>query len=427
MLIGVIADDFTGAGDIANTLAKGLPATGGLRVTQYLGVPDEPADSQVEAAVISLKTRTVSAEKAVQDSLAALDWLRAQECRQIVFKYCSTFDSTAEGNIGPVAEALAHALGVSGVIACPASPALGRTVHQGHLFVGEHLLSKSGMQHHPLTPMTDPDLRRWLGMQCKTPVGLVPACIVRKGADAVRKALKQAGARGETLVIADAATEDDLLTLGKAAADAIMITGGSGIALGLPENFIVRGEAYGSIPVTGAYSGPGVILAGSCSGATRGQIEHHAERHPTFAVTADAAMSGRVSATDLLDFFVTHRDKTPLVYSSGTPAEVADAQCRYGRDTVSGRLESLFADAARQAADAGFTRLIVAGGETSSAVARSLGTGPLQIGAEIDPGVPILLGTLRPIALALKSGNFGTPDFFEKAMAALAGSQGAAA
>lgn len=196
MLVGVIADDFTGAGDIAITLAKGLPGQGGLVVAQYMGIPDTPASPDVEAGVVSLKTRSVPAKIAVEQSLHALAWLQTQGCRQFVFKYCSTFDSTPEGNIGPVAEALAHALGVKGVVACPAFPTVGRTVHQGHLFVNDRLLNESGMEHHPLTPMTDANIRRWLSHQSQDPVGLVAASVVRAGSEAVRKAL-EAAAEGE--------------------------------------------------------------------------------------------------------------------------------------------------------------------------------------------------------------------------------------
>ncbi|MFD1881621.1 3-oxo-tetronate kinase [Paracoccus pacificus] len=422
MLLGVIADDFTGAGDIANTLAKGSPGgDGGLKVMQYMGVPSGSADPEIEAGVISLKTRTIPAAEAVTTSLAALSWLLAQGCRQIIFKYCSTFDSTPEGNIGPVAEALADVLNVRGVIACPAFPTMGRTVHQGHLFVGDRLLSESGMRNHPLTPMTDPDLRRWLGRQSRDPVGLVATGTVRKGPDAVRAALNAAAERGETLVIADAATDDDLITLGQAAADARLITGGSGIAIGLAANFIARGLASGSAPGTGAVSGPGVVLAGSCSGATLGQVERHAADHPSMAVSPEDVMSGSVGVDDIMAFFRANAGNAPLVYSSGSPEEVTAAQNRFGREKLSNRLESLFADAARAAADAGFSRIVVAGGETSGAVALRLGAGPLRIGAEIDTGVPILYGTERPVALALKSGNFGGPDFFVKALKALAG------
>jgi uncharacterized protein YgbK (DUF1537 family) len=422
MLLGVIADDFTGASDIANTLAKGLPGQGGLVVSQYMGVPESDAAPEIEAGVISLKTRSIPAAEAVAQSLEALAWLQAQGCKQFVFKYCSTFDSTPEGNIGPVGEALANALGVKGVIACPAFPAAGRTVYQGHLFVHDRLLSESGMQHHPLTPMTDPDLRRWLRLQTKTEIGLVPTAVVRKGADAVRDALAACAERGETLVIADAVTDDDLVVLGKASAEAVLITGGSGIALGLPANFIAEGRAKGRTEEFVGVSGPDAILAGSCSGATRGQVELHARNHPVLAINVDNVMAGTTGPDDLLAFFKENQGKAPLAYSSGTPADVAAAQAKYGREAVAERLDRLFAETAQKLIDGGVRRLVVAGGETSGAVAQALDLGDLLIGPEIDPGVPILISQRREIALALKSGNFGRPTFFADALSALEGS-----
>ncbi len=425
MLIGVIADDFTGASDIANTLTKGLPGQGGLATAQYMGIPGHAADPAIDAGVVALKSRSIPVAEAVAQSLAALDWLLAQGCRQIVFKYCSTFDSTPEGNIGPVGEALARALGVKGVIACPAFPQMGRSLHQGHLFVHDRLLNQSGMENHPLTPMSDPDLRRWLARQSATPVGLVAAPVVRAGAAAVTGALAACADRGETLVICDAAVDADLVTLGQAAAGHRLLTGGSGIALGLPANLIAAGLAR---PVTSHFSGisgRAAILAGSCSGATRGQIALHARDNPVLAIAVDDLMAGRIGTADLLDFLGRHGNSLPLVYSSATPAEVADAQERHGREAVADALDRLFAETAVALVDQGVTRLVVAGGETSGAVASALDLGDLRIGPEIDPGVPALISPRRGIALALKSGNFGRETFFTHAAGFLAGESGA--
>ena len=421
MLLGVIADDFTGASDIANTLAKGVPGQGGLMTSQYMGIPDGPAAPEVEAAVISLKTRSVPVEEAVRQSLAALEWLQAQGCRQFVFKYCSTFDSTAEGNIGPVGEAVANALGVKGVVACPAFPSAGRTVYQGHLFVHDMLLNESGMQHHPLTPMTDANIRRWLSLQTNTAVGLVPLNVVRAGPDAIRAALQASAQKSETLTIVDATCDDDLVAIGRACADAVLVTGGSGVALGLPANFIAKGLAKGRNWAFPGMPGPDAILAGSCSGVTRSQIEIHARRHPVVAIAVDEVMAGKIRPENLLPFFRDNRGKAPLAYSSGTPAEVAAAQERYGREAVAERLDALFAGIAQRLVDDGVRRLVVAGGETSGAVAQALDLGDLVIGPEIDPGVPVLVSRRREIALALKSGNFGRPTFFADAMAVLEG------
>ena len=426
MLIGVIADDFTGASDIANTLAKGLPGQGGLVTAQYLGVPGAGAAREVEAGVVSLKSRSIPAEEAVAASLEALCWLQAQGCRQFVFKYCSTFDSTPEGNIGPVAEALADALGVKGVVACPAFPAMGRTVYQGHLFVGDVLLSESGMEHHPLTPMTDADLRRWLRRQTRSGVGRVPAAVVRDGAAAIDAALRACADRGETLAVVDAVTDEDLVSIGRACAHAPLLTGGSGIAIGLAANVIADGLATGGGGRFDGVDGPEAILAGSCSGMTRSQVEAHRRKHPALAVAVEDVMNGGTSPGDLVAFVEAHRGEAPLVYSSAAPAEVAAAQARYGRAAVSDRLEGLFAETVRRLVDGGVSRVVVAGGETSGAVAQALDLDGLTIGPEISPGVPVLVSDERGVALALKSGNFGGEDFFEEALDALAGGRGRA-
>lgn len=421
MLIGVIADDFTGASDIANTLTKGLPGEGGLLTAQYMGVPAHDADADIEAGVIALKSRSIDAKEAVAQSLSALDWLLAQGCRQIVFKYCSTFDSTPDGNIGPVAEALAKRLGVKGVVVCPAFPGAGRTIYQGHLFVRDRLLSESGMEKHPLTPMTDPDIRRWLSRQTRAPVGLVTIETVGEGPQALRAALMQASERGQTLVVTDAISNADLKTLGVACADAPLITGGSGVALALPANFIRRGEARGTQNGFTGIEGAEAILAGSCSGATRRQIEVHALKHPTLAIDVNEVMSGAFESEGILSFFEDNRGRAPLVYSSGDPETVTAAQQKYGREVVAERLDALFGDMARALVAGGVRRLVVAGGETSGAVVQALGLGALRVGPEIDPGVPILTNAEGTIALALKSGNFGSEVFLAKALDAMAG------
>ncbi len=416
MLLGVIADDFTGASDIGNTLAKG-----GLATAQFLGVPQVDAPPEIAAGVIALKSRSIPAPDAVAQSLAALGWLRAQGCQQIIFKYCSTFDSTLEGNIGPVGEALADALGVTGVIACPAFPTVGRTVYRGHLFVHDRLLNESGLENHPINPMTDADLRRWLARQTRGPVGLANADIVRSGPDALRMALENAS---ETLVIVDSVSDDDLLTIGKAVADAPLLTGGSGIALGLPRNFFDAGLAMPTPVSAPRINGPEVILAGSCSGATRDQIEHHAVNHPVLPIDVNAVMDGSFTANDITAWTLARTGQAPLVYSSGSPEQVRALQDRHGRERVSETLDTIFGEAAKRLVNGGIRRIVVAGGETSGAVVSALDTGALTLGAEIDPGVPALVSAGRdPIALALKSGNFGAPDFFAKALNVLGGSQ----
>ncbi|WP_417725995.1 3-oxo-tetronate kinase [Roseovarius sp.] len=408
MLLGCIGDDFTGSSDLANTLTKA-----GMRSVQYVGVPDTSAAATVEAGVVALKSRSIPVQDAVAQSLAALAWLQAQGCRQFLFKYCSTFDSTPEGNIGPVAEALADALGARQVIVCPAFPGAGRTVYQGHLFVNDRLLSESGMQHHPLTPMSDPDIRRWLAVQSRGSVGHIGAQIVRQGAQAITEALTAQDVCGHRLIVTDAVSEDDLMALGRAAADLPLVTGGSGIAMGLPENFRARGELSVQEKVWRGQMGPAVVLSGSCSEATRGQVARHAACNPAREISADAVMAGTVSAGDLAEWALA-QEGIPMIYSSADPARVAQDQARFGAAAVAAAIEAFFAGVAQALVARGVTRLISAGGETSGAVVSGLSLGQLEIGPEIAPGVPVMRAN-DALVLALKSGNFGGPDFFAEA------------
>ncbi|WP_299611069.1 3-oxo-tetronate kinase [uncultured Tateyamaria sp.] len=404
MKLGCIGDDFTGSSDLANTLAKE-----GMRVTQYTGIPDGDADPSVEAGVVALKSRSIDPGDAVAKSLEALDWLRAQGCTQFFFKYCSTFDSTPEGNIGPVADALAEALDAHQVIVCPAFPGTGRSVYQGHLFVNDVLLSESGMQNHPLTPMTDPDLRRWLALQTRYAVGHVGSGAVFAGAAAIRQALATEQEAGKRHIVVDAIRDEDLRAIGAAAKELPLITGGSGVALGLPVNF---GCVAGDVPWTGQ-SGKAVALSGSCSIATRAQVAYHAARHPAREVAAADVIEGRLTAAEATAWALS-QDGVPLVYSSADPDVVREVQAQFGREQSAGALEGFFADVARAVRAGGATRIITAGGETSGAVVEGLGLDTLEIGPEIDPGVPALRAG-PDLVVALKSGNFGAEDFFEKA------------
>jgi uncharacterized protein YgbK (DUF1537 family) len=374
--------------------------------------------------VVALKTRSIPADEAVRQSLAALAWLRAQGCRQVVFKICSTFDSTPRGNIGPVGEALAAALGAQGVPVCPAFPATGRRVFQGHLFVGDRLLNESGMEAHPLNPMTDADLRRWLARQSTAPVGFVGVETLAAGPEAVRAALEREAGSGRTLAIVDATTDADLATIGAACRDAPLLVGGSGIALGLPANLERSGALAPAAPFPVDRAGPAAILAGSCSRATLGQVEAHGRDHPVFRISPADLIAGRTGPADALRFAERHREDLPLIVSSQPAEAVAAGQRDLGREAVAAAVEGFFADLARRLVAAGWTRLVVAGGETSGAVVSALGIAALRIGPEIDPGVPALETVGQdapPLGLALKSGNFGGPDFFARAAAALAG------
>jgi 3-dehydrotetronate 4-kinase len=414
MLLGCIGDDFTGSSDLANTLAKG-----GMRTVQYTGVPDGPADPGVEAGVVALKSRSIDPAEAVAQSLAALEWLRAQGCRQFFFKYCSTFDSTAEGNIGPVADALAEALDAHQVIICPAFPGTGRSIYQGHLFVQDRLLNESGMQNHPLTPMVDADIRRWLAPQTRHTVGHVAAGAVLAGAEVIRVALAEQQARGHRLIVVDALRDEDLRQIGTAAADLPLITGGSGVALGLPANFAKAGLLAGNGSGWQGQAGKGAVLSGSCSVATRAQVARHADQNPSREIIAADVIEGRLTAAEIADWLIA-AEGLPLAYSSADPAVVKAVQAQFGREVSANALEAFFAEVARLLVAGGVTRLITAGGETSGAVVEGLGLSTLEIGPEIDPGVPALRA--RPdLVVALKSGNFGGPEFFAKAADLLAG------
>lgn len=390
-----------------------------MHTVQYSGVPRHPADSSVEAGIVALKSRTIAAADAVAQSLAALDWLRAQGAKRFLFKYCSTFDSTPKGNIGPVADALADALGAERVIICPAYPSLRRSIYQGHLFVGDKLLNESGMEKHPLTPMSDPDLRRWLARQSRSTVGHVGAATVGLGRDAIRRALSETNAR---FIVTDVIRDEDLVEIAAAAFDQPLLTGGSGIALGLPALFRERGVLSSRRPRWTGVAGRAAILSGSCSIATRGQVAHHLAAHQGLEVTADAVMTGEMTPEIAAGFIRDSRDELPLVYSSANPDVVAAAQKKYGRDALAFRMESLMAETARRLVADGIGRIVVAGGETSGAVVEGLEVDTLEIGPEIDPGVPAIKANGGKLALALKSGNFGATDFFARAAAQLGAS-----
>lgn len=402
MKIGVIADDFTGASDIALTLAEG-----GMRTMQFVGVPDGDV-VDVDAGVVSLKSRTIAVDDAIAQSLAACDWLLSQGATQIIFKVCSTFDSTAKGNIGQVAEALADRLGETHVVTCPAFPENGRSVYQGHLFVNDGLLNECGMQDHPLTPMTDADLRRVLALQTTWDVTHVPMKVVGQGATAVADQIATLPA---SMVIVDAIADDDLRAIGAAVKDRKLLTGGSGIAIGLPANFGITPKA---VPWDGV-TGKGVVLSGSCSRATRGQVEVFTKTHPAKELSAADVMDRAGRIDDIVDW-VLAQDVPPLVYSSGDPDVVRAAQDTYGTDVIAGAIEAMFADLAARLAAAGVTRMVVAGGETSGAAVSGLNARNLRVGPRLAAGVPVLAVDDRGLAVALKSGNFGGPDFFAEAL-----------
>jgi uncharacterized protein YgbK (DUF1537 family) len=421
MILGAIADDLTGATDLALTLSRQ-----GMRTVQVVGVPAADADyGDAEAVVVALKSRSIAAPAAVSLSVAAAERLLAAGARQLVFKYCSTFDSTDAGNIGPVTAALLDLLGEPLTLACPAFPTNKRTVYRGHLFVGDLLLSDSPMRDHPLTPMRDANLVRVLQAQTELAVGLVGLDDVRRGRGAIEAAFERAKAGGKRIVVVDATEDDDLRAIGSAARAFRLVTGASGIGLGLPENFRAAGlieRHAGPVRLSPSVGRP-VILAGSCSEATRRQVAVArkaglaAMRIDPLAIAAgDCTVEGVVAFVEGVD-----PGGPALVYASAEPDAVATAQQALGRERAGALVEDFFAETARRLFDRGFSRFIVAGGETAGAVVAALRVDALRIGPEIDPGVPwtLSVGNDRPVALALKSGNFGADDFFLKAWDAL--------
>jgi uncharacterized protein YgbK (DUF1537 family) len=409
LLLGCIADDFTGATDLANTLVKGS-----MTAVQVIGVPTGPLP-EADAIIIALKSRTAPVGEAVAQSLAACEALLAAGAKQIFWKYCSTFDSTDQGNIGPVADALLKRLGSGFALACPAFPTNGRTIYLGHLFVGNALLNESGMENHPLTPMTDANLVRVLGRQTDGAVGLVPFNTVEQGAAATRQAMMRLAEQGRRYAIVDAVTDQHLLAIGEAAAQHALITGGSGVAMGLPENFRRAGllPARGNAASLPPMQGMAAVVAGSCSRATLGQIGLARDHVPVLeldalatALTAQALewVTGKLAA-----------DRPVVIAASAPPEKVAALQAKLGRDAAGALIETAMAAIAEGLVAQGVGRLVVAGGETSGAVVQRLGVTALRIGPEIDPGVPWTFAEPRGLHLALKSGNFGARDFFLKA------------
>ncbi|MCX7174284.1 MAG: four-carbon acid sugar kinase family protein [Proteobacteria bacterium] len=423
LLLGCIADDFTGGTDLAGMLVKA-----GMRTVQMIGVPKAPLPDDIDAVVIALKSRTIAPASAVAESLEALRWLRAEGCRQVYFKYCSTFDSTPRGNIGPVAEALMAALDSCFSIACPAFPANGRTIYKGHLFVGDVPLSESGMSRHPLTPMTDSNLVRVLQAQVKGKVGLVEQSTVAKGEAAIRERYAVLQNEGCNLAVVDAICDADLMDIGAACADLPLVTAGSGIALGLPQNFRRLG-LLGDNPIADALPATGglrAVVAGSCSVATQAQVAVMRAQHPSFKIEPLELARGGDLVSAALAWAALHIEAGPvLIYATDNAESIKDVQAQLGVEKASSLVEKALAAIAIGLVRLGVGKLIVAGGETSGAVVQALGINGLRIGPEIDPGVPWTTAITevpsdKPLALALKSGNFGTADFFLKAWGKLA-------
>jgi uncharacterized protein YgbK (DUF1537 family) len=419
-LIGCIADDFTGATDLSGLLRRS-----GMSVVQCFGIPNQgsasdPARARAlvsgyDAIVVALKTRSIPADAACEQSCDAARWLQSLGSRRFFFKYCSTFDSTDRGNIGPVAEALMELLGVRQTIFCPSFPENGRTVYHGHLFVGDRLLHESGMQHHPLNPMTDANLVRVLSAQSNSRVGLLSASDLADSPLAVRSRLDSL----PPLVIADATDDSQLGTIAHAVADHKLVTGGSAIAGQIADVLRARGEFDAMPNVDTTFpSGRAAVLSGSCSRATLEQIATFADSHPWLQLDVAAAAADHSVLERAKSWIGENFDRSPLLITTSTdPGTLQAVQAAVGRQRAAETAETLLSELAAYLVELGVRRLVVAGGETSGAVTQRLGFEAIRIGPEIAPGVPWTESLGEPrIALALKSGNFGSRDFFQDAI-----------
>jgi uncharacterized protein YgbK (DUF1537 family) len=417
--LGCIADDYTGASDLANTLTRA-----GLRTVQTIGVPADDLElPEVDAVVVSLKSRSIEASLAVSKSRAAETWLRGRGARHVLFKICSTFDSTDKGNIGPVMDALREDCGERIVLVTPAFPETGRTVYQGNLFVGAVPLNESPLKDHPLNPMHDSNLVRVLARQSRTRIGLVSLATVTKGAEAVRARLSELAAQGFGAAIIDAVFDPDLETIGRVALDHRLSVGASGIGLGLARALVAAAAGKSVSSSAAAMAGVGglaAVLAGSCSQATLGQIAAAEKIMPVLHLDSEQVVQGKDEARRALAWARERLQSGPLlIASSATPDRVAALQARHGRETTGHAIEETMADIAEALIAAGVRRLIVAGGETSGAVVDRLQIPGFLVGEEIAAGVPVLqaVGAKQgDMLLALKSGNFGGPGFFSDAL-----------
>jgi len=414
ILLGCIADDFTGATDLANNLVRS-----GMRTLQTIGIPEASNLAQVDAIVISLKTRTIPVDEAIEQALRALAWLQASGAQQIYFKYCSTFDSTASGNIGPVAEALMRALDTDFTIATPAFPENKRFVFQGHLFLGDQLLNESGMQNHPLTPMHDSNLVRVLQSQCQLPIGLIDHQCVNEGSQRIEAKFQDLRSNLVGIAIVDAISNRDLFEIGRACKSLPLVTGASGIAIGLPQNFSLSEASQAEL--LPAPTGLQAILSGSCSQASNLQVATFIKAGlPAYQINPLALTNNQDTIQHAIDWAIAHIQQGPvLIYSTTEPDAVKAIQNQLGIAEAGNLIENALAAIAQGLVAAGVRQLIVAGGEVSGACVQALGIKQLQIGTQIDPGVPWCYAHSeiienQGIHLALKSGNFGSPDFFLK-------------
>ena len=405
-MLGVIADDFTGASDIASFLVEN-----GLSAVQMNGVPSKPLADSVDAVVISLKSRSNPVDEAIAQSLSALDWLQQNGATQFYFKYCSTFDSTAQGNIGPVTDALLAQLGADFTVITPALPVNGRTIFNGYLFVGDVPLNESGMRNHPITPMKDASLIRLMDAQAQGKTGLVAYADVIQGPVRVKERFAQLKEQGYRYAVVDAVDNSQLAVLAEAVSELKLVTGGSGLGAYMAAR--LSGGKTGSnafVPTKGKT----VVLSGSCSVMTNKQVQIYQTQAPSCFLEVEEALNNPNYAQQLAQWVLENSQQAlaPMVYATVLPEKLQEIQRQFGGDNASHAIEQVFAQLAVKLKAAGFTNFITAGGETSSIVVQQLGFSGFHIGKQIAPGVPWLKAVEEPIYLALKSGNFGKEDFF---------------
>ncbi|MFD0966198.1 3-oxo-tetronate kinase [Seminibacterium arietis] len=408
-MLGIIADDFTGASDIASFLVEN-----GLRTIQMNGVPKSALNDEVDAIVISLKSRSNPVDEAIAHSLSALEWLKQNGCTQFYFKYCSTFDSTEKGNIGPVTDALMSALETDFTVVTPALPINGRTIFNGYLFVGDVLLSESGMRNHPIIPMKDANLVRLMDAQSQGKTGLVAYADVIQGAERVKARFAELKTQGYKYAVVDAVDNAQLTVLAEAVADFKLVTGGSGLGA------YMAAYRSGGQKGTNAFvpsKGKTVVLSGSCSVMTNSQVNAYKQQAPSYFLEAEKAINNPNYVEEIYQWVIENLDGdlAPIVYATVPPEKLKEIQTQFGSDKASHAIEGTFAKLAEKLQAAGVTNFITAGGETSSIVVQQLGFSGFHIGKQIAPGVPWLRAVEKPIFLALKSGNFGKEDFFSYA------------
>ncbi|ACL33362.1 four-carbon acid sugar kinase family protein [Glaesserella parasuis] len=406
-MLGVIADDFTGASDIASFLVEN-----GLKTIQMNGVPTSNLVEPVDAVVISLKSRSNPVNEAIEQSLDALKWLQNNGGKQFYFKYCSTFDSTEKGNIGPVTDALLDELGEDFTIICPALPINGRTIFNGYLFVGNVLLNESGMQNHPITPMKDANLVRLMDMQARGKTGLVSCAELFKGADYVKQRFIELKQQGYRYAVVDSVDNAQLAVLAESIESFKLVTGGSGLAAYMAERISGGKKGTDAFTPTKAKT---VILSGSCSVMTNKQVEYYQKHASSYFLEAEQAINNPEYVEQLYQWVISHLNQplAPMVYATVPPETLKTIQAQFGAEKASHAIETTFARLAEKLKDTGITNFITAGGETSSIVVQQLGFSGFHIGKQIAPGVPWLKAVEEPIYLALKSGNFGKEDFFK--------------